>query len=92
MKLNITTDQIESIQYMTLADAKEYALQILDTPILHEKAVCAKDLQKYVRLRLNVMSKRNVGDIVKMFYDMYLAGEGLAVTGSKWKRHYARNS
>lgn len=92
MKLNITTEQIESMQYMSLADAKEYALQILDAPITHKKAVCAKDPQKYVRLRLNVMSKRNVSDIVKMFYDMYLAGEGLSVMGSKWKRHYARNS
>lgn len=92
MRLNITAEQIQTIQSMTLAEAKEYALQILDNPSNHEKAVRAKDPQKFVRLRLNVMSKNSVNAIVKMFYDMYLAGEGLGVAGSKWKRHYARNA
>ena len=43
---------------------------------------------KFVRLRQNILSKRNSTEIMKMFYDMYLAGEGLGVRGSKWKKHY----
>jgi hypothetical protein len=88
MKLNLTAEQISTIQYMPLEAAKAFALQILEEHSTHEKAVREKDPMKFVRLKMNIMSKRKTADIVKMFYDMYLAGEGLGVKGSKWKRHY----
>jgi hypothetical protein len=88
MKLNLTADQIAAIQYMPLDQAKDFALSVLDMHSTHEKAVREKDPMKFVRLKLNIMSKRRTTDIVKLFYDMYLAGEGLGVKGSKWKRHY----
>jgi hypothetical protein len=73
---------------MTLDEAKQFALLALEEHSTHEKAVREKDPMKFVRLRMNIMSKRRTTDIVKLFYDMYLAGEGLGVKGSKWKRHY----
>jgi len=88
MKLNITAEEIATIQTMSLAVAREYALTILDNHSTHEKAVREKDPMKFVRLRQNIMGKQSAAAIMKMFYDMYLAGEGLGVKGSKWKRHY----
>jgi hypothetical protein len=88
MKLNLTSDQIADIQYMSLEQAKQFALSVLENHSTHENAVREKDPMKFVRLKMNIMSKRKTADIVKMFYDMYLAGEGLGVKGSKWKRHY----
>lgn len=88
MKLNLTADQIASIQSMTIDAAQAFAMQVLQDHSTHEKAVKDKDPMKFVRLRQNILSKRRSVDIMKMFYDMYLAGEGMAVKGSKWKRHY----
>lgn len=88
MKLNLTADQIASIQTMSLHVAKEFALQVLDNHSTHDRAVREKDPVKFVRLRQNIMSKRSSSEIMKMFYDMYLAGEGLGVRGSSWKNHY----
>lgn len=88
MKLNLTAEQIANIQLMPLDLAREFALEVLENHSTHEKAVKSKDPMKFVRLRQNILSKRNSTDIMKMFYDMYLAGEGLGVRGSKWKKHY----
>lgn len=88
MKLNLTADQIANIQLMPLDLAKQYALEVLQNHSTHEKAVKEKDPMKFVRLRQNILAKRNSTEIMKMFYDMYLAGEGLGVRGSKWKKHY----
>ena len=88
MKLNLTADQIASIQSMTIDAAQSFALQVLQEHSTHDKAVKDKDPVKFVRLRQNILSKRRSVDIMKMFYDMYLAGEGMAVKGSKWQRHY----
>ena len=88
MKLNLSAEQIASIQYMDLEAAKKFALDALEKHSTHDKAVKEKDPMKFVRLRQNIVSKRNTADIVKMFYDMYLAGEGMSVKGSKWQRHY----
>lgn len=88
MKLNLTADQIAAIQTMSLDAAKAFAFEILDNHSTHERAVREKDPMKMVRLRQNIMGKRSAAEIMKMFYDMYLAGEGLGVKGSKWKRHY----
>ena len=33
--------------------------------------------------------EKDVTQLVKMFYDILLSGEGLAVRNSKWKKQYA---
>jgi len=90
MKLNLTPEMIASIQYMTLPDAQNYAMQILHDHSEHKNAVKKNDGQKFVRLEYNIKSKKSSIAIMKMFYDMYLSGDGLGVVGSKWKRHYTR--
>lgn len=90
MKLYITAEEIATIESMSLDEARKFAFSILDNHSDHAKAVKKNDGQKLVRLRQNIMSKKTSAQIMKMFYDMYLAGEGMGTVGSKWKNHYAK--
>ena len=87
MKLDLNAEKIAEIAKMSFSDAVKASLQILDSA--HKNSLDSTDKMKIVRLKLNIQSKKNVTQLVKMFYDILLSGEGLAVRNSKWKKQYA---
>jgi hypothetical protein len=87
MKLNLTPEKIEQIGRMPFPEAVKFSLSIIESA--HETSIRKTDPMKMVRLRLNIAKKRNSVELMKMFYDILLSGEGHAVKGSKWKNQYS---
>jgi uncharacterized protein YxjI len=88
MKLNLTAEKISEMNGMNFNDAVQFALSIIDSA--HKNSVDVTDKMKIVRLKYNISTKKNTVQLMKMFYDIMLSGEGHAVKGSKWKKHYAK--
>lgn len=88
MKLNLNADKIAEMGKMSFNDAVKFSLEIIDSA--HKNSVDATDKMKIVRLKHNISTKKNTIQLMKMFYDIMLSGEGHAVKGSKWKKQYGK--
>ena len=88
MKLNLNADKIAQMNGMNFNDAVQFALSIIDSA--HKNSVDSTDKMKIVRLKYNISTKKNTVQLMKMFYDIMLSGEGHAVKGSKWKKQYGK--
>ena len=86
MKLDINAEKIAEMGKMHFEDALKFAIQIVDSA----KNVDETDKMKIVRLKQNISTKKNTIQLMKMFYDIMLSGEGHGVKGSKWKKQYAK--
>ena len=89
MKFNLTSEKISSIASMPFAEAMKYSLDIINSA--HKSSIDPTDAMKIVRLRYNITTKKNSVQLMKLFYDIILAGEGLGVKNSKWKKQYGGN-
>ena len=77
--MDMDTDTLNALQDMDLQTAKERAVQML--------APNTKPT-RMLRLKYDISKARTAQEVMRIMWNVYMAGTGFRVPTSQWQRHY----